>query len=98
MGICLKCVLEPIELKRYIPKKIFLSTMKNWGLELSNFFDVPKKKIEKKCMFNICFRTHRIKKIGLKINFFFFVNNEKLGVGTWYLFDVPKKKSKKIYV
>ena len=45
--ICLKCVLEPIELKRYIQKK-FLSTMKNWGLELSNFFDVPKKKIEKK--------------------------------------------------
>ena len=33
---------------------------------------VWKKNIENKIMFKMCFRTHRIQKIYLKINFFFF--------------------------
>ena len=60
----------------------FSSTMKNWGLELSNFFDVPKKKNRKKCTFKICFRTHRIQKIGLKINFFFSSTMKNWGLET----------------
>ena len=71
--------------------------MKNWGLEHSNFFDVPKKKIEKKSMFKICFRTHRIQKIGLKITFFS-STIKNWGLELSNFFDVPKKKSKKMYV
>ena len=41
----------------------FSSTMKNWGLELSSFFNVSKKKIEKKCMFKIVLRPIEPKKL-----------------------------------
>ena len=64
---------DPQNPKNWFKNKLFFSsTMKNWGLELSNFFDVPKKKIEKKCMFKICFRTHRIQKKLFKNKLYFF--------------------------
>ena len=43
----------------------------------------------------MCFRTHRTKKIGLKINFFFSSTMKNWGLELSNFFDVPKKKSKK---
>ena len=52
------------------------------SLEIAIFFDELKKNIEKKYMFKMCFRTHRIQKIYLEITFFFpcFLVRAKSGV------------------
>ena len=47
---------------------------------------------EKNYMFKMCFKTHRIQKIYLKINFFFRPPSKKLPSSTPQIFIVDEKK------
>ena len=79
--LCLKCVSDPIEPKKYIhQKQNFFSPLRGFGLRIFSMF--RKKICFGEIMFKMCFRPHRTQKIYSLKTKFFFLNNEKIGVWT----------------